>query len=238
MLTYGIVYHALVPAQYMAVFVDIVSRLALYPSEALYGGRVVAVRHEAYVLAFALVSRDETCFVGDRPDVAFGQVTEREYDVRKRLLLQIIEHIALILSLVCGFHQPVFAVLTANPGVVPGRDIPASEHGREFPQPVEFEVTVAFDTGIRGLPALVCGYEIPDDLVPEIGFETYGVMVDSEESVSAQQVPSLGRPASALSYSFMVHPTHSYPASAISLAATDESTPPDMAISAFMNLSY
>ena len=108
-----------------------------------------------------------------------------------------------------------------------------AELGGPLQEAVELQVGVAGDAGVWGPGPAVGGDIRRNDLAVELGGEVENVMVDtqlladpraSSTSATEQHPESDGPP-----HSFIVAPTTSWPSWSIKAAATDESTPPDMA---------
>ena len=131
-------------------------------------GGIVAVRHEADVLTVVLVRVAKAVCLGDFTRLGLVQAAERKARVRKLLLREPSEHIALILRRVHGLFErvaPVRQLLDA--GIVPGRQHLTPERAGARLEQAEFQVPVAVQTGVRRRPALIGRGKARHDLLAE-----------------------------------------------------------------------
>lgn len=85
--------------------------------------------------------------------LALAQTAEREARVRKLLLREPREHIALVLFGVCRlFKRPAPVGKLLDAGIMPGRQHVAPERAGARFQQAEFQVAVAVQTGVRRRP--------------------------------------------------------------------------------------
>ncbi len=179
-----------VPAQHPAGPVDEIARLRPDAERALQKAGVVAVRHEADVLAVGLAGVPEAVRGGERAHLGLAQAAEREQRVRQLLLRHRVQHIGLVLGGVPGFFQqpaPAFGV-ALHPRVVPGRDLVHPHQSGALQQPAELDVPVAVDAGVRRLAAAVSLREARDHVAPELPAEIEHVVLDAEAGGDAARV--------------------------------------------------
>src|SRR5690606_15130478 len=67
---------------------------------------------------------------GDRPDLALGQVAEREQRRGQRLLPEQVQEVALVLAAIARAQQLPAPALARDPGVMPGGDARGTELAR------------------------------------------------------------------------------------------------------------
>ena len=152
----------------MAVFVDKVTRGAVVPREARDEARVVAVRHEADILAVRLVRVVKALLLCDAACLALVHRAERQACVRELLLCKRVEHVALVLALVERFFKEPAAVFLFDARVVTGHDGVAAQNAGALVEPLELQIAVAVDAGVWRGAALVGGNEAVDDLPLEV----------------------------------------------------------------------
>ena len=92
--------NAFVPAEYDPFRGYEIAGRIVFPGMRPDHSGVVAVRYEANILAVRLVGIEKAVFFGDAAHIRFSQCTQREKCVRKLILSQRIQHIALILRFV------------------------------------------------------------------------------------------------------------------------------------------
>ena len=83
--------------------------------------RIVAVGHEADVLALGLRRRDEAAGTGQLAHLAFGQLAQRKQHMGQRVLGKVVQHVALVLGgVACPQKLPASrGRIPPAPGVVP-----------------------------------------------------------------------------------------------------------------------
>ena len=93
-------------AHLAAVDVDDRAGLGLPASSLAQDVAVVAARHEADLLAVALLGRGQPQRARQLPNLRLGHLTERETCVRQLLLAKAVEEVALVLVAVAAAQQP------------------------------------------------------------------------------------------------------------------------------------
>ena len=116
---------------------------------------IVAVRHEADILTVALSGVYKAMLLGNLTRLGLVQRAEREAQMRQLVLIQEIQHIALVLAVVHGLFQEPAAVLLLDAGIVPCGDGITAEQLRALDEFGEFHVAVAVDAGVRCRTALI-----------------------------------------------------------------------------------
>ena len=145
----GIAGQAPVPSQHAARFVQEVSRRQCQPLP-LQKGHIVSVRHEADVLAVALVGVVQPGLPRLVTDSRLVIVSHWQQQMGQLVLRQLIQHIALVLP---PFRTPQQAVSAAfrvigHPGVVPRGDIVVAKRQCPVQQGAEFQLPVTVDARI------------------------------------------------------------------------------------------
>ena len=117
----------------------------------------------------------EDGFGGNFTRFGLAQAAKRELDPRKRLLCQIVEHVALVLRLVEGLFEDVLLPCPLDAGVVAGGDIAAAQDIGALKELVEFQIAVAVDAGVGGDAVLVGVDEAVDDAGGEFVLEVENI---------------------------------------------------------------
>ena len=155
-------------AEHFALRVHKATGLAVRARQPLDRGSIVAVRHEADVLAVVLVCVAKAVRLGDFTRLGLVQAAERKARVRELLLREPGKHVALILRGVHGLSEriaPIRQLLDA--GVVPGRQHLAPERAGARLEQAEFQVPVAVQAWVRRRPALIGRGKARHDLLAE-----------------------------------------------------------------------
>ena len=176
----GIVDNAAVGADNIAVQVEERAGFWRFAGAALDDLRVIAVRDKADVLAVVLAGVDQAGFGGNFTRFGLTQAAKRELDPRKRLLCQIVEHVALVLRLVEGLFEDVLLPFPLDAGIVPGGDIAAAHDIGALKQLVEFQIAVAVDAGVRRNAVLIGVHKAVDDALGEFVLEVEDIIRHTE----------------------------------------------------------
>ena len=139
------------------------------PAATLDEARVVAVGHEADVLALALSRIVEPRLACEFANLRLRQFPKWEKHMLKRVLRQMEEDIALVLLGIKPAFQQIatrFFVVGA-PGVMPSRHVVEIQLAAALLQGVEFHVSVAVDAGVGRSAAEVLLAEAVDHLASE-----------------------------------------------------------------------
>ena len=171
------------------------------------------------------------------PHLVLGQLPHREEGPGQLVLAQHGQHIGLVLGRVGSPEQTPGAVRVPGPsGVVAGRHRVEPERVGPLEQAVELEVAVALDARVGGPARGVAGDVRLDHMGLEVGGEVEDVVDDAELVGHPSGVVHVGHRAAARVgvaapqlEGGTDHIGRSRSDSASSAAATDESTPPDMA---------
>ena len=158
-----------VAAQHVPLAVHEIPCRILRAAEALHEACVVAVRHEANVLAVVLFGIHEAIGLRDPPHFFLRPRTKRKTRVFQLFLRHRIKYVTLVFRGVQALFQQHTAILRVglDPGIVPGHNAVQPKLLHPLKKPPEFENAVAFDTGIRR-PALLVGTdEGLDEFLPE-----------------------------------------------------------------------
>ena len=120
------------------------------PAATLDEASVVAVGHEADVLALAFPRIVEPCFTCKFANLRLRQFPKREKHMGERILCQMEEDIALVLFWIKPAFQQVAArfLVVSAPGVMPGRHVVESQLAAALLQGVELHVAVAVDARV------------------------------------------------------------------------------------------
>ena len=176
----GIPHRAIVSAYLFAVLVQKIACRVVLAGEVLHEAGVVAVRHKADILAVVLAGVDKMLLFRDLTHFGLVQPPQRQAHMGQLLLGQVIEHIALILTLVQPlFQQPAAGGLVLlHPGVVARDHIVQPVGLGPAEQVVELHILVAVDAGIGRAAGLVDPDELVDDLLLKIGGEVQHLVGD------------------------------------------------------------
>ena len=142
-------------AQHMALPVHEWAGLRLLAGAQLNDAGIVAVRYEADILTVALSGVYKAMLLGNLTRLGLVQRAEREAQMRQLVLIQEIQHIALVLAVVHGLFQEPAAVFLLDAGIVPRGDGITAKQLRALDELGEFHVAVAVDAGVRCRAALI-----------------------------------------------------------------------------------
>ena len=156
------------PAQHIARFVHKIPGwvfpAGIAPDKAL----VIPVRHEADILAVPLAGRYKAPRLRRGSHLLLRKGPERESDMRKLLLRQHIQHIALVLGCIeARFQEPPPVVPPLRPCVMAGGYGAAAQLAGPADHIGKLHVPVALDAGIRRTARLVCPHKMADDILLE-----------------------------------------------------------------------
>ena len=120
--------------------------------------RVVAVGHEADVLALGLFRRDEAVGAGHLAHLVLGQLAQRKQHVGERVLGEVVQHVALILSRVTRPQKlpTPGRLVPAAPGVMSRGHVIEPQLAPALLQRLEFQEPITGDAGV-GRAALEIG---------------------------------------------------------------------------------
>src|SRR5438552_12352503 len=148
----------------------------------------LAARHEADLLALRLVGDGQAELARVLADLQLRHPAERKHDAPKALVVQVIEHVRLVLGVVDGGVELWAPGTLHHPRVVAGGQPVESEldHAREHE--VEAHERIASHAGIRGAAIEVGAVERLDDPFPELAFQVPAVIRNVEQRCHASRV--------------------------------------------------
>src|SRR5689334_12291675 len=110
---------------------------------------IIAIRQKAQILTIVLGGNGQPKTRRQFTDVRLAIFAHREQYLRELLLTHDAQYVALILRVVQPFEQLKLAVLSpSHPRIVTRRQIVSVERQRIVQQPLEADMTVAFQTRI------------------------------------------------------------------------------------------
>ena len=173
---------AFVAADHVSLAVYEITLGVFRAAEAFHEADVVAVRHEANVLAVAFVGIGEGIFLSDPAHLFLPERTERKTGVFELFLCHRIKYVTLVFRGVKALFQKHTAVLEVflDPGVVSCDDTVAFKLFHLLLKQSELENAVAFDAGV-GRPSLFVGaHERLDERVAELLFVVKDIVRDPQ----------------------------------------------------------
>ncbi len=112
--------------------------------------------NKADLLTLRLMCNRQVIFLCHASRLILAETPKRKQNMRQRLLIQMIEHIGLILCRVPPLAQAIYAIRPAvNARIVSRRNILCIELLSLTKEFSEFDIVIADDTGIRRAPTLV-----------------------------------------------------------------------------------
>ena len=145
--------------QYPAVLVDKVSRRRFFPGGFRQKPLIVSVGHKTDVLTVRLMGNGQPGFLRKAAALAFFHVTQRSQHMGKLALVQLVQHIALVLGGGGTPQRPPVSPLF-HQGIVAGcHKVKAVFQGIVQQRP-EFQIAVAPDTGVGGAAAAVFRHKV------------------------------------------------------------------------------
>ena len=150
-------------AQHMALPVHEWAGLRLLAGAQFNDAGIVAVRHEADILTVALSGVYKTMLLSQLTRLGLVQRAEREAQMRQLVLIQEIQHIALVLAVVHGLFQEPAAVFLLDAGIVAGNDIIQAVLPGEGQHFIKLHVAVAVNTWIGCSACLIDPDKFFDD---------------------------------------------------------------------------
>lgn len=177
----GVVDDALVPPEHAPIQMNDLARLRRVGAQSLDHVGILALRHEADVLAVVLVGHFQAEVARHRPHLRLRQAAERKAEEVQLLRRGGEEEVALVAVEIDGTEQrppPVGKPLRAD--VVPGRERLRAELPRRVEKIGELDGLVAGHARDRRLARDVAFREAIDHRVPEAGFVVEHVMRDAE----------------------------------------------------------
>ena len=141
--------------------------------------RIISIRHKADVLTVVLFRIDKTMCFRDGTRLAFRHAAEWKLCVRKLILCQGIEHIALIFACVDCFLQEIApgCFILYNLRIMSGDNVIHSKLLCPLVQIFEFQIAVTVDAGIRCDATFVAMHELVHDLFLEMFLEVHDVVI-------------------------------------------------------------
>ena len=118
-------------------------------------------------------------------DLWFGNICQRQQDMRQLLLGQVKKHIALVFGVVVAAgQQPAVSVSVENDaGIVTGSQIFTVHQPGAIEQFAEFDVFIAVDAGVWRTAGFVFADKAVDDAVPEAGTEIKDIVGNAQPCV-------------------------------------------------------
>ena len=202
----GISNGALMLAKHLTLSIDDIARLVRRAAVALQKAQIVAIGHEADILAIVLLRIDETLLFGDFAHMGFCETAKRQKRMRQLVLSHKGEHVALIFrgieaapqrktnAIACGhiIARPQIGAIvdardarrvllrTFNSSVMTGGNEIATQFLSAPQKPAEFHAAVAFDARIGSMSNFVFFHERTHDFVFELSRIIEHVMRDSQ----------------------------------------------------------
>ncbi len=186
------------PAEHPAVHVDDLARLRRLRPNRLHHARVIAVRHEADVLAVRLGRDRQAEIGGDLADQGLGQAAEREAQIIELLAGGGEQEIALVARRIGGAVQLRPVRPDHPPHIMAGGEAIGAEIAGEAQQVGELHPLVARDAGDRRAAARIFVGEALDHAVAEAAFIIEDVMGDAEPLGDRARVVNVAAGAAAL----------------------------------------
>ena len=147
---------------------------------------VVAAGHEADILAFGAVGRDQTSGPGHRPNLGLGQIAQREKEAGELVLAQTVQYVGLVLGPVQAAPEkaPVSGravrasgwTLTQRPGVVARGDVVTVVGRGPVQESAELDRLVADNARVGRSPGQIGLNEGLDDQILELLAEVEDIM--------------------------------------------------------------
>ena len=177
-----IVQHPPVPSDHVARVVEVIPLLGGLSGVPGDEGDIVAVRHEADVLAVRFGLHRQSRFCGQRAHLALVVMVERQQQHRKQALVQVVEHVGLVLAGLGAAPQLIAARRLVEPHrrVVPRRDAAVPEAPGVPRERAELDAPVAGDAGVGRLAAQVAVREAVEHPLGKEGAVIEDVMRDAE----------------------------------------------------------
>ena len=167
---------------------------------ALKKGQVVAVGHEADVLALGLVGVAEALLLGDGANFRLRKPAQGEHRARELVLRECVEHVALIL---CGVgrlaERATARLVVAHLHVMSRGDVVAAQLTGAVQEQVELHEAVAVDAGVGREAALIGTCKAPHDTLLELLGHVKGVVGDAESPAHAAGILDVVDAAAGLS---------------------------------------
>ena len=181
-------------AKHLALSIDDFARLVRRAAVALQKAQIVAIGHEADILAIVLLRIDEALLFSDFAHMGFHETAKRQKRMRQLVLRHKGEHVALILrgieaapqretnAIACGhiIARPRIGAIvdarndrrilshTLNSSVMTGGNEIAAQFLGALQKPAEFHAAIAFDARIGSMPRFVLFHERTHDFVFEL----------------------------------------------------------------------
>ena len=169
-------------SQHLTVLVDEFTGARFIFGNAFDKSGVVAVGDKADILAVRLMSRYQAAVFAHPADLGFGNICQRQQDMRQLLLGQVKKHIALVFGVVVAAgQQPAVSVSIENDaGIVTGSQIFTVHQPGAIEQFAEFDVFIAVDAGVWRTAGFVFADKAVDDAVPEAGTEIKDIVGNAQ----------------------------------------------------------
>ena len=160
------------PTEHLARCVDDIARFIGTATVTLQKAQVIAVGHEADILAIVLLGVDEALCLGDFAHMALLYAAQRQKRMRQLVLRHGIQHVALVFFRIESAAKCPAAVPLLDSRVVPRSNMIAPEFFGALQQPAEFHAPIALDARVGRMARFVFLDERPHNLV----FEFSGII--------------------------------------------------------------
>ena len=143
---------------------------------------IIPVGNETDVLAVPLLGVDKMLCFGNFPHLVLGKRTQGEQRVAQLLLGEGIEEIGLILGKILCPEQKIPSGIRVflNFHIMTGDDVVTAQLYSLVQQQPEFEMPVAFHTGVGGAAGFIAGYKGFHDILPEFPGKRENVEGDTQ----------------------------------------------------------
>ena len=154
-LAYGVVYYSFMLSENISLFIHEVSGLRRLTGELLHYLGIIAVRHEADVLAVRLMSVHKTVLFCHLPCFSLGELSQREQGMSQQFLSEIIENVALIFRIIEGTLKDIPVYVFFYPGIMSGHYVIAAQDFRPLIQSSELQIFIAVNAWIGSRSHLI-----------------------------------------------------------------------------------
>ena len=170
----------LVSAHYPAVDMDDVPAFIRVGAQFPNDFRVIAIGHEADVLAVGLQGHRQSEFGGDLAHLGFGQATQREAQIVELRLGRREQEIALVARRIGGTVQlrPRRALDPAD--IMAGRQAIGAQVARDLEKVGELHAHIAFDAGDRRAPGHIFIGKVGDHRIAKPAFIIKDIMGNAD----------------------------------------------------------
>ena len=141
---------------------------------------VLALWHEADVLAVGLVGIYKAVLLGEGARLLLGEVPHRQEHMREHLLRKRVQHVALVLVLIRRLQQSIAVAALLDACVMARDDLLAAEHLSALKELVELHKTVAVYAGVRREAVLVRVNKLIYNMLAEAVLEIEDVVRHAE----------------------------------------------------------